>query len=272
MQMSTPLAPQSPMPRISSASVATSRSMSSAPGAEGPQARLDAVDVIDAQEDAAGTGEGVAEGLDGLTHDGVVDDREHLEQVALQQRVEERGVVVVQAHHVEVPVQVGRLRQVGGVAAIELRGHVGDDGIREQARQPERLPLFGGEGDPLVEGRIAEHLVAARRSLEDSVAIPFGDASDAGGLVGSVQAWCLRDRGRGQPAPIGTSARDSNGGSNLSRCAVAPRAGVAARRSSGGPVRPAARRGRRRGGRRGAAARPGTRATGGNRPASRGRR
>ena len=64
--------------------------------AGGVQGRVDAVDVLDVEEHAAGAAEEVAELLDGRPDRGGVDDRQHLVDVLTDEPVEQHLVVVVQ--------------------------------------------------------------------------------------------------------------------------------------------------------------------------------
>ena len=102
-----PPTPQSPIPRMASASEATIRSMSSAPRPVDGQRPLDPVDVVDAQEQPARTAEEVAELLDGRADGRGVDDRQHLVDVLADELVEEHLVAVVQVGEEDPLVDVG---------------------------------------------------------------------------------------------------------------------------------------------------------------------
>ncbi len=86
-------------------------------GVEGP---VDAVDVLDVEEDAPGPAEQVAELLDGRTHGGRVDDRQHLVHVLADQPVEEHLVAVVQLGEEDPLLDVGVLGLELLVAPVRL--------------------------------------------------------------------------------------------------------------------------------------------------------
>ena len=125
MEISMPPTPWSPMPRMPSESVATSRSTSSGSETGVPQGGFDVLGVVDGQVHAAGAAELVAEPFDRHADGRGVDDGQHLGDVFGQQPVEQHLVAVPQVR------QVHPLPQVVGLLAV-LRVH------------PPRLTLQGG--------------------------------------------------------------------------------------------------------------------------------
>jgi hypothetical protein len=119
------------------------------------------VDVVDGEVDAVRPLELVTVLLDGLGHDWVVDHREQLLQVVLQDPVVEHLVAIVQSREEVVPGEVCRLGAVLLVRAPRLLlqgGHAG----REEAVEAERGALLVRERRPVVEARVPEQGASAR--------------------------------------------------------------------------------------------------------------
>ena len=123
---------------------------------------LDALAVLQAQEQAARLAEQPAEMLAAGADRRRVGDRQELLDVACQQRVEHRFVGVLQLAEERIALEIG------GEAAQRLQPprHLlveRGDPRRQQAVQLKLVALLLGERGALVEKRIAEQLIAGKR-------------------------------------------------------------------------------------------------------------
>jgi hypothetical protein len=121
---------------------------------------------------APGAAEPVPELLAHLPHGGRVDQRRHLVQVVDQHAVVQRLVPVVQVLQHQVLPDVGLLAPQRLQEAALLDANVGDAG-REQAPDPEAVPLAGLERRPLVVEGLAHHVDPARAHLERGHEVPL---------------------------------------------------------------------------------------------------
>ena len=97
-----------------------------------------------------------------LADRGRIDDRHHLFQVVGHHAVEERLVAVLQAHEVDVALEVGVLPAVGLEHARDLLVE-GEDVRRQQPAQSQGDTLGRGERRPFVQQRIAQQRDPARK-------------------------------------------------------------------------------------------------------------
>ncbi len=171
--MAMPPTPQSPMPRIASASVATIRSTSSGSRFGGRQRRLDQLRGVDRQVHAPGPAVLVAVALDGLPDRRRVDDRQHLPQMVGQEPVEEDLVTVVEGGEEHVLGQRGGLGAVLGVGPGRLLLE-GEHLVGHEARQPQASRSSGVKPGALVDAGIAEHLPAPQPCVPRPVLLPRG--------------------------------------------------------------------------------------------------
>ena len=235
-----PPTPWSPMPRMPSESVATSRSTSSGPEAVVAQGRLDVLRVVDRQVDPARAPVLVAEPFDRPADGRGVDDREHLLDVLGEQPVEQDLVAVAQVGQVDVPGQVVGLALVLGVDPPQLAvdgGHpAGSSPVSPSASRSSRVNAvprlsIGVVSTSVPRARIgrvpvlgADQLVRPRRACR----LLWG--SGCGGLMSRVR-------------PVGrcVQAGRTDGGSGVSgragpRRFVPPGGGTGCSASGGGSV------------------------------------
>ena len=160
-----PPTPWSPMPRMPSESVATSRSTSSAPRPVLRSDVLDVLGVVDGQVDPARAAELVAEPLDRLPDGRGVDDRQHLLEVLGQQPVEQHLVAVAQVGQVDALGQIVRLPAVLRVdppqLAVQRQTPRGQQPVQARARA-----LVRGERRAAVDHRVREDRPAASADPE----------------------------------------------------------------------------------------------------------
>ena len=117
---------------------------------------VDAVDVLDVEEDAPRPAEQVAELLDRRAHRGRVDDRQHLVHVLTDEAVEEHLVVVVQLGEEDPLLDVGVLGLELLVAPGRLLVHRLDR-RRQQPVQAEMIALLQRERRSAVDLGVVEH-------------------------------------------------------------------------------------------------------------------
>ena len=125
------------------------------------QRRLDALGVVDREEDTPGTVVFVTEALDGLADRRRVDDRQHLLEIARQEVVEEHLVAVAQLGEMQILRERRRPPSELLIGAPGLLLHRRDAG-GHQADEPEGGPLLVGEGRASIGRRIGQHGAPAR--------------------------------------------------------------------------------------------------------------
>ncbi len=101
----------------------------------------------------------VRELLAGFAHDRRIDNRHHLVDVVVDEAEEQRLVPVLQAHQVDIALQVGLFRAEVLVHAIHLLLHR-TDGRRQQPVETETLALVWRKRGAFVRQRVEQQRVA----------------------------------------------------------------------------------------------------------------
>src|SRR5215211_7316051 len=125
----------------------------------------DEVLMRDAQEEATGLAEALAEPLAAQAHCRGIDDRQHLIEMAHQQRIEEHLVGVLQTSEEEIALEVVRELAKGLQSACRLLVE-SSDARRQKAMQFKQLALRVGEPCSLVQERTVQKVVAAAVGLD----------------------------------------------------------------------------------------------------------
>jgi hypothetical protein len=114
----------------------------------------------------------------------------------LHECVEQRDIGVVHPQHVNVLGQVCGVRRVMTVGLFDLRLEAGDHRVGKQAIEAELASLLRGERVPFVQQRVAQHVVAPSRRLENSLTVARGHccqtAVHMGLLLRERQIVCVR--------------------------------------------------------------------------------
>src|SRR5690606_33642425 len=189
------------------------------------------VDVVGADHHATRIAVQVTEPLHGLGHGRCVDDRQHLLEVFLDERVEQDLVAVLQRPQVYVPSDVCRRTQVVGVRARQLLVERRDM-WRQQALEAELGALLGRERGALVEQRQAceEEARQVRRQVGVAVVVdtplvlshPSSTSSSWGSFPGSWSwPWSCGCSG---PSPSGDNGTTSSSQPCILRASSAKKA------------------------------------------------